>query len=199
MGNTISSARNYIHDNNAPIQPYWGPMCVMICSSHNEVAYNRFVNYCAPSAEYGHDGGAIEIHDRRFLKEDIRIHHNLSLRNQGFIEWVGRVKQDNFLIHHNVCMDYQSFLGFTGPCTNIRVENNTVVRILAHDQADSEDVVFWRYLSGNTNISFRNNIFVYDAARVEPVFSRGEPEHSYNLVLPDRPSQHPQTSQPGCL
>lgn len=172
---------NFIHDNNARIQPHWGPMCVMICGSHNEVAYNRFVNYCAASEEYGHDGGAIEIHNRRFPKEDIRIHHNLSLRNQGFIEWVGLVEQDNFLIHHNVCHDYQAFLGFTGPCTNIRVENNTVVRTLAHAEADSEDVVFWQYYSGNTNISLRNNIFVYDPARVEPVFARGEPDHAYNL------------------
>ncbi len=172
---------NYIHDDNAPILPHWGPMCVMVCSSHNEISYNRFVNYCAPSAEYGHDGGAIEIHDRRLPKEDVRIHHNLSLRNQGFIEWVGRVKQDNFLIHHNVCMDYQSFLGFTGPCTNMRVENNTVVRTLAHPEPDSEDVVFWLYLGGNTNINFRNNIFVYDPSRVEPMFARGEVEHSYNL------------------
>jgi hypothetical protein len=172
--------KNYIHDDNEPIQPHWGPICVVVCASHNEVSYNRFVNYCAPSREYGHDGGAIEIHDRSLPKGDILIHHNLSLRNQGFIEWVGRVKQDNFLIHHNVCMDYQSFLGLTGPCTNIRVENNTVVRTLAHSEDDSEDVVFWNYGS-NTNINFRNNIFVYDPSRVEPVFARGELEHSYNL------------------
>ncbi len=111
---------------------------------------------------------------------DISIHHNLSLRNQGFIEWVGHTTQDDFLIHHNVSMDYQSFLGFTGPCSNIRVENNTVVRVLAHKQPDSEDVVFWSYF-GKTNIVFRNNIFVYDPSRVEPVFARGELDHSYNL------------------
>lgn len=173
--------RNYIHDNHAPIQPHWGPICVVVCASHNEVSYNRFLDYSAPSQEYGHDGGAIEIHDRAFPKEDIHIHHNLSLRNQGFIEWVGKVKQDHFLIHHNVCMDYQSFLGLTGPCTNIRVEHNTVVRILAYPEDDSEDVVFWNYSGGNTNISLQNNIFVYDPARVEPVFARGEPRHSHNL------------------
>jgi parallel beta helix pectate lyase-like protein len=172
--------KNYIHDNNEPIQPHWGPIGLVICASHNEISYNRFVNYCAPSHEYGHDGGAIEIHDRSLPKEDILIHHNLSLRNQGFIEWVGRVKQDKFLIHHNVSMDYQSFLGLTGPCANIRVENNTVVRTLAHPEDDSEDVVFWNY-GNNTNINFRNNIFVYDPSRVEPVFARGELEHSHNL------------------
>ena len=175
--------KNFIHDNNSPIQPRWGPMGVVICGSHNEISYNRFENYCAPSEEFGHDGGAIEINDRSLPKEDIHIHHNLSLRNQGFIEWVGRVPQNNFSIHHNVCMDYQSFLGMTGPCTNFRVEHNTVVRTLAHESADSEDVIFWNYESygANTNLNFRNNIFVYDGARVEPVFARGQFDHSYNL------------------
>ena len=173
--------RNHIHDNNRPIQPHWGPMCVVVCASHNEISYNRFQNYAAPSAEYGHDGGAIEINDRSLPKQDIVIHHNFSLRNQGFIEWVGRVLQDDFLIHHNVAMDYQSFLGLTGPCTNFRVENNTVVRTLAHAQDDSEDVVCWLYEGGNTNLCLRNNIFVCDGSRVEPVFARGEPRHSYNL------------------
>jgi len=173
--------RNNIHDDTEPIQPHWGPMGVVICGSHNEVSYNRFENYCAPSAEYGHDGGAIEINDRKLAKEDIHIHHNLSLRNQGFIEFVGSVKQDHFVIDHNVCMDYQSFLGLTGPCSNFRVEHNTVVRVLAHAEADSEDVVFWLYGDGNTNINLRDNIFVYDPARVEPMFARGQPAHYYNL------------------
>jgi hypothetical protein len=172
--------KNFIHDNNQPIQPHWGPICVVVCGSHNEVSYNRFLNYCAPSQEYGHDGGAIEIHDRSQPKEDILIHHNLSLNNQGFIEWVGKVKQDHFVIHHNVCVDYQSFLGFTGPCTNFRIENNTVIRTLAHPEDDSEDVVFWNY-GANTNISLQNNIFVCDGSRVEPVFARGEFQHDHNL------------------
>ncbi|HZZ41301.1 MAG TPA: hypothetical protein VFE58_00050 [Tepidisphaeraceae bacterium] len=174
---------NWIHDDNEPIEAHWGPMGIVVCGSHNEVAGNRVVNYCAPSNEYGHDGGAIEINDRALPKEDIHIHGNLSLRNQGFIEFVGRVKQDNFRIDHNVCEDYQSFIGFTGPCTNILVDHNTVVRTLAHEQDDSEDVVFWNYSDGGPNgaILIRNNIFVYAGLRVEPVFSRGEFDHICNL------------------
>ncbi len=173
---------NSIHDDTAPIKPLWGPMAIVICGSHIEVAGNRIVNYCARSNEYGHDGGAIEINDRSLPKEDIHIHHNLSLRNQGFIEFVGRVKQDNFRIDHNVCADYQSFIGFTGPCTNMLVDHNTVVRLLAHKHDDSEDVVFWSYSDGgaNSNILIRNNIFV-TGPRVEPVFSRAEFEHQNNL------------------
>ncbi len=171
---------NYIHDNNVPIRPHWGPICVVVCTSNNEISYNRFENYSAPSNEYGHDGGAIEINDRDYPKENIEIHHNYSYRNQGFIEFVGRTKQNNMIIHHNVCEDYQSFIGFTGPCTNIRVENNTVIRILAHERPDSEDVVFWFYYT-NSNITIRNNIFVYDPSRVEGIFSRGKFPHDHNL------------------
>ena len=174
---------NSIHDNDRPIQPKWGPMCIVVCGSHNEVSYNRLENYAAPSREFGHDGGAIEINDRRLPKRGISIHHNFSARNQGFIEWVGGVTQDDFHIHHNISMDYQQFLGFTGPCTNHRIEHNTVVRVLAHADADSEDVVFWNYdhRGANAGIVFRNNIFVFDPARVEPIFARGRFESSHNL------------------
>ena len=171
---------NYIHDNNVPIRPHWGPICVVVCTSNNEISYNRFENYSAPSNEYGHDGGAIEINDRDYPKENMEIHHNYSYRNQGFIEFVGRTKQNNMIIHHNVCEDYQSFIGFTGPCTNIRVENNTVIRILAHERPDSEDVVFWFYYT-NSDISFRNNIFIFDPDKVERVFSRQKVIHDHNL------------------
>lgn len=175
-------SHNFIHDNNQPILSHWGPIGIAVCNSHNDIDGNRILNYCAPSKEYGHDGGAIEINDSSLPKEDIHIHNNLSLRNQGFIEFVGHVKQDNLRIDHNVCADYQSFLGFTGPCTNILVDHNTVVRTLVHEQDDSEDVVFWNYTDGgdNTNIELRNNIFVY-GPRIEPIFSRGEFQHNNNL------------------
>jgi len=172
--------QNYIHDNNVAIKPHWGPVCVFVNTSNNEVSYNTFENYSSASNEYGHDGGAIEINDRDYPKENIIIHHNYSYKNQGFIEFVGLVKQDNMIIHHNVCEDYQSFIGFTGPCNNIRVENNTVIRLLAHDRPDSEDVTFWFYYD-NSNLIFRNNIFVYDPVRVEGVFARGEFIHDHNL------------------
>jgi len=186
--------KNYIHDNNVAIQPHWGPVCVFVCTSNNEVSYNRFENYSAASNEYGHDGGAIEINDRDFPKDNIKIHHNFSYRNQGFIEFVGRVKQNNMIIHHNVCEDYQSFIGFTGPCTNMRIENNTVIRTLAHEQPDSEDVTFWFYYD-NSDLIFRNNIFVYDPARIESVFSRGQFTRENNLYYRlDNPSPFDSTN-----
>lgn len=171
---------NYIHDNNEPMAPHWGPIGIVVCTSNNEISYNRIVNYVAPSKAYGHDGGAIEIDDKKYSKRNIKIHHNYSIGNQGFIEFVGRTFQDNILIHHNVCKDYQSFVGFTGPCTNIKMENNTVVRVLAHKNPDSEDVIFWSYFD-NKNIIVHNNIFYYDPSKVEPVYSRDIFIRSHNL------------------
>jgi hypothetical protein len=171
---------NFVHDNNEPMAPHWGPIGIVVCTSNNEISYNRIVNYVAPSKEYGHDGGAIEIDDRKYPKQNIQIHHNYSKGNQGFIEFVGRTRQDHIIVHHNVCVDYQAFIGFTGPCTNIRVENNTVVRVLAHKTPDSEDVVFWSYFE-NSGILIRNNIFYYDPFRVEQVFSRGVFPRGHNL------------------
>jgi hypothetical protein len=186
---------NYIHDNNEPMAPHWGPLGIVVCTSNNEFSYNRFENLVAPSKAYGHDGGAIEIDDRDYPKQNIRIHHNYSKGNQGFIEFVGRTLQDNIIIHHNVCADYQSFIGFTGPCTNIRIENNTVVRILAHKKPDSEDVVFWSYFD-NENIIVRNNIFYIDPLKVERVYARGVFSRDHNLYFrTDNPQLSDQASE----
>lgn len=187
--------KNYIHDNDVSIRPHWGPMCVVVCTSNNEISYNRFENYSAPSNEYGHDGGAIEINDRAHPKENIRIHHNYSSGNQGFVEFVGRVKQEGFVFHHNVSDDFQSFLGFTGPCTDMRVENNTVIRVRSHTRPDSEDVVFWSYFD-NEDIVFRNNIFVYDPDKVEAVYARGKFPRDHNLYYrTDNPELENQASR----
>jgi len=70
----------------------------------------------------------------------------------------------------------------------MRIENNTVVRVLAHERPDSEDVTFWFYYE-NSDLVFRNNIFVYDPVRVEPVFSRGKFTRENNLYYRlDNPS-----------
>jgi hypothetical protein len=107
---------------------------------------------------------------------------------------VGRTVQEDFVIHHNVCEDFQSFIGFTGPCKNMRVENNTVIRILAHKTPDSEDVVLWSYFE-NTNLTFQNNIFYYDPSRVEQVFSRGVHPRDHNLYYrTDNPQVSDQAS-----
>jgi hypothetical protein len=130
--------QNYIHDNNEPMAPHWGPLGVVVCTSNNEISYNRFINLVSPSKAYGHDGGAIEIDDRKYPKRNINIHHNYSIGNQGFIEFVGRCVQEDMVIHHNVCMDYQSFaywhiknqiqkMSFSGHILTIKISRYEII------------------------------------------------------------------------
>lgn len=172
---------NYIHDNNVPIRPHWGPLCVIVCTSNNEISYNRFENYVAPSNEYGHDGGAIEINDGDYDKVSLKIHHNYSSRNQGFIENIqSDCVSDNWVISHNVCDDYQSWLGLTN-VTNIRVEHNTVLRVRTH--AGYNDFSWFNEHLGDNSVSFRNNIFVLGDG-IPPVYYHGDGKnqhHDHNL------------------
>jgi hypothetical protein len=172
---------NYIHDNHIPIRPHWGPMGIIVCTSNNEISYNRFENYCAPSNEYGHDGGAIEINDGRFEKVNLYIHHNYSSGNQGFIENIqSDCKSENWLIAYNVCDDYQSWLGLTN-VQNIRVENNTVLRIKKH--AGYNDFFWFNEDFKPNEVFIRNNIFVVGDG-ISPIYYQGDgilQHHDHNL------------------
>jgi len=173
--------KNYIHDNHVPIRPHWGPMCIIVCTSNNEISYNRFENYCAPSNEYGHDGGAIEVNDGRYDKFNLSFHHNYSSGNQGFLENIqSDCKSRDWLIAYNVCDDYQSWLGLTN-VQNIRVENNTVLRIKRHEGYND---FFWFNEDYQANkVYLRNNIFVIGDG-VAPVYYQGDgtiQHHNHNL------------------
>lgn len=120
---------NYVHDlMNLPARGWWG-VGIMICNSNNEVSYNHIVNCRQKSGEYGYDGGAIELDDRDYPKDNISIHHNLATDNQGFLEIVeGSASVKNLLVAYNVVNDYQQFLRLSSTeIENARVENNTVL------------------------------------------------------------------------
>ena len=178
--------RNYIHDNNVAIKPHWGPVCVFVCTSNNEISYNRFENYCAASNEYGHDGGAIEINDRKYDKVNLKIHHNWSSRNDGFIENIqSRCRSENWVISHNVCDDYGYWLGLTN-VQNVRAEHNTVLRVRKHAGYKGYNgfCCWFNVHLGKNKVSFRNNIFVLGEG-VPPVFSTGKEQvhHDHNLYF----------------
>ncbi len=172
---------NYIHDNNIPIRPHWGPMCVVVATSNNEIAYNRFENYCAPSNEYGHDGGAIEVNDGDYDKVNLRIHHNYSKDNQGFFENIqSRCISRDWIIAYNVCDDYQSWLGLTN-VQNIRVEHNTVLRVRKHEGYN--DFFWFNEHLGDNVVFLRNNIFVIGDG-IPPIYYHGDGKsqhHDHNL------------------
>jgi hypothetical protein len=133
---------NYIHDCNRILREWgWGPLAIWLGGDHQEVSYNRIVNYSVvdPRINWGPDsygggadGGAIEIDDGRVPKSHIEIHHNYTRDNQGFIEvtWTDVVQNPpytGFSIHHNVSDDYQQFIALWCGAQS-RIENNTVIR-----------------------------------------------------------------------
>ncbi|MBS1563923.1 MAG: hypothetical protein JST39_06015, partial [Bacteroidetes bacterium] len=133
---------NYLHDCNRVLKQWnWGPIGIWLGADHQEVAYNRVVNYSAvdprigwgpDSYGSGADGGAVEIDDARYNKTDISIHHNYTRDCQGFLEvtWTDVKKNPlyrGFHIHHNTSDDYQQFVAlWCGEACLI--EHNTIIR-----------------------------------------------------------------------
>tara|TARA_B100000029_G_scaffold516563_1_gene631092 strand:+ start:3400 stop:4740 length:1341 start_codon:yes stop_codon:yes gene_type:complete len=150
---------NYIHDCNRFLsEPNWGPVGIMVAKSNHEISYNRITNYTNSGGAYGADGGAIEIDNGDYHKEDIYIHHNWSIGNQGFLEIIGwedlSVITRNVRVAYNVSDDYQQFIFFWSGRDCI-VENNTV--ICTRPQNSRVRVVFSFFDKNNI---IRNNIFV---------------------------------------
>jgi Chondroitinase B len=162
---------NYVHDlMNLPAHGWWG-VGIMICNSNNEVSYNRIVNCRQKSEAYGFDGGALELDDRDYPKDNISIHHNVAIDNQGFLEVVeGSVSLKNLLVAYNVSNDYQQFLRLSSTeIENARVENNTVLLTRQSVLTPSMFDFSWFGTVGSgsscgTNkpssmLTYRNNIF----------------------------------------
>ena len=120
---------NNVHDlMNLPAQGWWG-VGIIVANSNNQVSYNRILSCRQLSGEYGFDGGAIELDDRDYPKDNVTIDHNFASDNQGFLEIVeGSASVKNLLIAYNVSNDYQQFLRLSSTeIENARVENNTVI------------------------------------------------------------------------
>jgi hypothetical protein len=97
--------------------------------------------------------------------------------------------EDNIVVSHNVTDDYQSFL-LCGNCSNLRVENNTVIRVMNNG---SWSGVF--RFGRSYPASLRNNIFVVaNATRVfegRDVGPAGQ-MHDHNLFFSTDGSDEPQ-------
>ena len=150
---------NYIHDCNRFLsEPGWGPVGIMVATSNHEICYNRITNYTNSGGTFGADGGAIEIDNGDYHKENIHIHHNWSVGNQGFLEIIGwedlSVITQNVRVSYNLSDDYQQFIFFWSG-RNCLVENNTV--ICTRPQNSRVRVVFSFFDKNNI---IRNNIFV---------------------------------------
>lgn len=149
--------RNYIHDCTGYLQyPSWGPIGIMVATSNNEISYNRITNYIVTGGTYGADGGAIEIDNSEIPKENIKVHHNYTVGNEGFLEIIpGDIKKVH--IHHNISDDYQEFIFFWGGRDCV-VENN--IALCLRPNNSNAHVVFSFTQDEVSNITVRNNIFV---------------------------------------
>jgi hypothetical protein len=161
-GTHVLITKNYIHDCTGFLHyPGWGPVGIMVTASHQEISYNRIENYIVTGGRWGSDGGAIEIDsDGKTPREDIEIHHNISIGNEGFLEITkGPEKGDprNIRIHHNISDDWQQFIFFWAGRDAV-VEHNTV---LSRRPRNSNVHVVFTFPKGVLeNILIRNNIFV---------------------------------------
>ena len=141
----------------------WGPMGIQLGIGNQEVSYNTIKNYLTTDSPYGSDGGAIELDDGRFHKDNFYIHHNYTEGNAGFIESSWEYDNSPFVqeVHNlrvafNVNVDAQDWLFLWAPCHDCYFDNNTVIRT---DDFTSpiNDVVFVDF----DGVNFRNNLIVH--------------------------------------
>jgi len=148
--------QNYIHDCNIFLSyPGWGPVGIMVATSNNEISYNDIRNYKSIGGAFEADGGALEIDESSIPKENISIHHNYSVDNEGFLEIIGGVEIKNVHVHHNISEDFQDFIFFWAG-TDCIVEHNTVLSIKPQNSRLS--VVF--SFHQDSTVIIRNNIFI---------------------------------------
>jgi len=155
---------NYLHDTNRFLAgPNWGPIAIILANANNEISYNRITNYFSSGGNYGADGGALEFDPRVYGDSihDVRVHHNFSRGNEGFLESTRSANQPTgrAWVAYNVSDDYQQFI-LLWQGHDFSIENNTVLRILPKNSVT--DVVFTFREGGNR---IRNNIFVVSAGR----------------------------------
>jgi hypothetical protein len=143
----------------------WGPMGIQLGIGNQEVSYNIIKNYLTTDSPYGSDGGAIELDDGRFHKDNFYIHHNYTEGNAGFIESSWEFDNNPFVqeVHNlrvafNVSYDAQDWLYLWAPCHDCYFDNNTVIR--THDFSSPLNDVVWVDFDG---VNFRNNLIVYSS------------------------------------
>ena len=177
---------NYFHDATDTLAHSWGPIAIMIVKPHNEISYNKIVNYGSYGGPYGSDGGVVELDgvDDDFAGRDINIHHNVSINNHGFLELAGR-NVDSITVAYNLSDDTNQFIG-GGSMKNILVYNNTVIRTR---EPNVDRYVFWTFNHDSTFMIVRNNIFVV-AKDIKVFGPYVKPKGHKRAMVGDQPHDH---------
>lgn len=141
----------------------WGPIAIQLGIGNQEISYNTIKNYLTTDSPYGSDGGAIELDDGRYHKDNIYIHHNYTEGNAGFLESSWELdylpmeqEVHNLRVAFNVSYDGQGWILMWAPCHDCYFDNNTVIRTRDFG-SPSNDVAYLAF----PGIHFRNNLFVY--------------------------------------
>ena len=148
---------NYFHDLTELLNQFWGPMGVVVNGSYTEIAYNTFINVRNTGTFWGADGGAIEL-DNHEHQEGIRVHHNYSRGNSGFLECYEHGNYTDVVIAYNMSDDYEKFLGLNGT-KGWKVTNNTALRT-RHDGHGFSDFIWFREWHNPNEVVFTNNVFI---------------------------------------
>jgi hypothetical protein len=155
----VCITNNYMHAPGGGINEWWGPMAIVGAGYNGEISFNVIEGFLAPN-NYGFDGGAIELDDEG-IHTNWRIHHNISLGNEGFLESYDDSECDDCTwggieICYNYSDDYQWFID--GPIgADAIIENNTILRVLPAN-TDYNWCISLHHLIPHASVS--NNIFV---------------------------------------
>jgi hypothetical protein len=184
---------NYMHDAADTMANSWGPVAIMIVSKHNEISYNKVINYGSYGGPYGSDGGAVELDgvDNAFNATDINIHHNICINNHGFMEMAGR-NIDSVTVAYNLSDDRNQFLG-GGSAKNIVVLHNTIIRTR---EPNVDRYVFWTFDKENTHYMISNNLFVI-AKDIHVFGPYIKPAGHVRTYIGDQPHNHNLYFSPG--
>ena len=148
-----------MHTPGGGINEWWGPMAIVGAGYNGEISFNVIEGFLAPN-NYGYDGGAIELDDEG-IHTNWKIHHNVSLGNEGFLETYDDSECDDCTwgdieICYNYSDDYQWFID--GPLgLNPVIENNTILRVLPANTDFNWGISLHHLIPQG---SIRNNIFV---------------------------------------
>ncbi|MGU3363173.1 hypothetical protein ACLBWX_23140, partial [Methylobacterium sp. M6A4_1b] len=128
---------------------------------NNEVSYTKIVNAKAPSFDYGHDGGGIELFG---TMDNIKIHNNWIENSVGFIE-AGGTKSvlTNISITNNVSLNNNGFLvlhngsgNFASTFKNVDANHNTIIE--QNNAAKQMASVFLDAPYQKGELSFHDNV-----------------------------------------
>jgi hypothetical protein len=114
--------------------PYWGPIGVQLGIGNQEVSYNTIKGFWVKDGHaWGADGGAIEMDDGRFHKDNVYIHHNRTIENCGFLEisWQFDIQHrsvKNLRVAFNISTDWQSIGFLEAPLYDSHIDHNTFDR-----------------------------------------------------------------------